>query len=147
MKISTRARYGTRALLDLALNQNEGIIQLKDIARRQTLSPSYLEHLFIPLIAAGLVKSTRGAKGGLALARPAEEIKLSEIVAALEGPICLVDCISATNACPRDGSCATQDFWGELNRAIGRVLESTTLAGLAEKQRQKSKATPNPYQI
>jgi Rrf2 family cysteine metabolism transcriptional repressor len=147
MKISTKARYGTRALLDLALNSNRDVMQLKDIARRQTLSPSYLEHLFIPLIAAGLVKSTRGSRGGVALARPANEIRLREIVEALEGPLSLVDCLSGASECPRSGACATQDVWGELNAAIGNILENTTLADLVERQRRKLKVPAVSYDI
>jgi len=147
MKISTKARYGTRALLDLALNSNGDVMQLKDIARRQTVSPSYLEHLFIPLIAAGLVKSTRGSRGGVALARPASEIRLKEIVEALEGPISLVECLSGTSECPRSGACATQDIWSELNEAIGGVLEKTTLADLVESQRLKLKVPSMSYEI
>jgi Rrf2 family cysteine metabolism transcriptional repressor len=147
MKISTKARYGTRALLDMALNHNGEIIQLKEIARRQVLSPSYLEHLFIPLIAAGLVKSTRGSRGGVALARPADEIKISEIVAALEGPILLVDCLTGGGECPRDGACATQDVWEELNQAICQILENITLADLVEKQRRKTRSAPVSYNI
>lgn len=147
MKISTKARYGTRALLDLALNAKGEIVQLKDIAERQALSPSYLEHLFIPLIAAGLVKSTRGSRGGVALARPAHEIKLREIVEALEGPTFLVDCLNGSNDCPRSGACATQDFWEELNDAIAYVLDKTTLADIVEKQRSKVKVTSTSYDI
>ena len=147
MKISTKARYGTRALLDLALNANGEIVQLKDVAARQALSPSYLEHLFIPLIAAGLVKSTRGSRGGVALARPAREIYLREIVEALEGPIYLVDCLNGSNDCPRSGACATQDIWGELNDAIGGVLDKTTLADLVEKQRRMVKVPSTTYDI
>jgi Rrf2 family transcriptional regulator, cysteine metabolism repressor len=147
MKISTRARYGTRALLDLALNANGAIIQLKDIAARQALSPSYLEHLFIPLIAAGLVKSTRGSRGGVALARPAPEIRLREIVEALEGPTFIVDCLTGSGECPRSGACATQDIWEELNEAIGGILDKTTLADLVERQRLKVKGPQMSYDI
>ena len=80
MKLSTRGRYGVRTLLDLALHQDEGLVLLKDIARRQEFSLAYLEHLIAPLIAAGLVKSTRGARGGVSLLKPPSEIKLGEAV-------------------------------------------------------------------
>ena len=70
MKLSTRGRYGTRALLDLALHHGEGLVPLKDIARRQEISLPYLQHLIGPLIAAGLVRSTRGARGGVWLVKP-----------------------------------------------------------------------------
>jgi len=147
MKISTKARYGTRALLDLASNMKGEPIQLKDIAQRQAISPSYLEHLFIPLIAAGIVKSTRGSRGGVALARPARDIKLIEIVEALEGPISLVECLGDNGNCPRSGACATQDIWGELSDAIGNILENVTLADLVEKQKSKVKIPVPSYDI
>jgi len=147
MKISTKARYGTRALLDLASNTRIEPIQLKGIAQRQEISPSYLEHLFIPLIAAGIVKSTRGSRGGVALTRPAREIKLIEIVEALEGPISLVECITDNGTCPRSGACATQDIWRDLTEAIGGILENTTLADLVEKQKGKMKKPMPSYEI
>jgi len=87
MKLSTRARYGTRALLDLAIHQDEAPIALKDVARRQQISVQYLEHLITPLITAGIVRSVRGPKGGVSLARPPKQIVLSEIFQILEGSI------------------------------------------------------------
>ena len=147
MKISTKARYGTRALLDLALHCSDEPVQLKDIARREVLSPSYLEHLFIPLIVSGILKSTRGARGGVSMARPPGEITLREIVEALEGPISLVECLSENSECPRSGACATQDIWEELTEAIGNILENSTLADLVEKQKSKVKIPVTSYQI
>ncbi|MDD4874685.1 MAG: Rrf2 family transcriptional regulator, partial [Dehalococcoidales bacterium] len=85
MKLSTRARYGSRALLDVALHGEGSPMFLRDIAQREQISLQYLEHLVTPLIAAGILRSQRGAKGGVMLARPASEIKLSEIVNILEG--------------------------------------------------------------
>ena len=87
MKLSTRGRYGVRALLDLAAHQGEGPVLLKDIARRQEVSLAYLEHLIAPLVAGGLVKSTRGARGGVLLLKPPSAIKLSEVVQLLEAPL------------------------------------------------------------
>jgi Rrf2 family protein len=147
MKISTKARYGTRALIDLALNIRIEPVQLKSIAQRQEISASYLEHLFIPLIAAGIVKSTRGSRGGVALTRPPREIKLIDIVEALEGPISLVECLTDNNKCRRSGACATQDIWGELTQAICDILENTTLADLVEKQKSKIKIPVPSYEI
>ena len=97
MKLSTRGRYGTRVLLDLALRDGEGPIPLKDIAQRQQISLLYLEHLIAPLIAAGMVKSMRGARGGIWLAKLPQAIKLSEVVGLLEGSIVPVDCVSDPN--------------------------------------------------
>ena len=137
MKLSTRGRYGTRALLELALHQGEGPVLLRDIAQKQEISLSYLEHLITPLIAAGLVLSTRGPKGGVTLARAAEEIRLNEIIHLLDGPIAPVECISSQKVCARSGICAPRDIWEELRKAINDVLASITLQGLVEKQRAK----------
>ena len=147
MKLSTKGRYGVRALLDLALHQGEGLILLKDIARRQEVSLPYLEHLITPLIAAGLVKSTRGARGGVLLFKPPSEIKLSEVIQVLEGSIAPVDCINNPDVCHRSASCATRDVWSEMKEAMSQVLDSTTLQDLAERQRQKGQPENEMYHI
>ena len=137
MKLSTKGQYGTRALLDLAINWDKGPIQLKDIAKRQNISLHYLEHLITPLIAAGLVRSTRGAKGGVWLAMPPKEIRLNEVIQTLEGSIAPVECVNRPEACSRSEFCVTRDVWGELKNAINGVLESTTLQDLVERQKAK----------
>lgn len=147
MKISTRGRYGLRALLDLALHQNERPILLKDIARRQEISLPYLEHIIISLIAVGIVKSTRGARGGVSLLKPPSEIKLLEVFHLLEGSISPVDCINNPNVCPRSSFCATRDVWGAVENAMSQVLESTTLQDLVERQIQKNKPETGMYHI
>jgi Rrf2 family protein len=147
MKLSTRTRYGTRALLDLALHAGEGLVLLKDIARRQEVSLPYLEHLITPLIAAGLVKSTRGARGGVLLLKPPSEIKLSEVVQLLEGSIAPVDCVNDPKVCHRSASCVTRDIWNEMKRAMNGVLESTTLQDLVERQKGKNGPKHRMYYI
>ncbi len=147
MKLSTRGRYGVRTLLDLALHQDEGLVQLKEIARRQEFSLQYLEHLIAPLIAAGLVKSTRGARGGVLLLKPPSEVKLSEVVQILEGSIALVDCVNNPAICPRSASCVTRDIWIEMKRAMSHVLDSTTLQDLVERQKQKRQSETGMYYI
>jgi Rrf2 family cysteine metabolism transcriptional repressor len=140
MRLSTRGRYGLRTLLDLAIHQDEGLILLKDIARRQEFSLPYLEHLITPLIGAGLVGSTRGARGGVSLLKPPAEIKLSEVVRLLEGSIAPVGCVNDPALCRRSASCVTRDIWVEVNEAMSRVLNSMTLQDLVERQRNKSQA-------
>lgn len=147
MKLSTRGRYGTRALLDLALHQGQGRILLKDIAQRQQISLRYLEHLIAPLIAGGMVRSARGAKGGVSLARHPKDIRLSEAIQLLEGSIALVACINNPGICDRSGSCATRDIWGEMKQAIDEVLESTTLQDLVERQKRKEQPEAAMYYI
>jgi Rrf2 family protein len=147
MKLSTRARYGTRALLDIALHSDEGRVLLKDIARRQEVSLPYLEHVITPLRAAGLVKSTRGARGGLLLLKPPSEIKLSEVVQLLEGSVAPVDCVNDPKVCHRSASCVTRDIWIEMTEAMSRVLDSTTLQDLVERQKQKGQPESKMYYI
>jgi len=147
MKLSTRARYGTRALLDLALHNEEGPVLLRDIAQRQQISPPYLGHLLTPLVAAGIIRSTRGARGGVWLAKSPQEIKLSEVVRLLEGPIAPVECVNDPKYCPRSDFCVTRDIWGELKKAMDGVLESTTLQDLVERQKRKERPDEIMYYI
>ena len=147
MKLSTRGRYATRALLDLALHHDEEPVLLKDIAQRQEISLPYLEHLITPLIAGGLVRSTRGAKGGISLAKPPEEIKLVEVIQLLEGSIAPVECVTNPEICPRSASCVARDVWGEIKRAINGVLQSTTLQDLVERQKMKRQSGATMYHI
>jgi Rrf2 family protein len=147
MKVSTRGRYGLRALLDLALHQGEGLVLLKDIARREEVSLPYLEHLIAPLIAAGLVKSTRGARGGVLLLKPPSEIKLGEVVQLLEGSIAPVDCVNNPALCHRSTFCVTRDIWVEMREAMSQVLDSTTLQDLVERQKRKDHPEEMMYHI
>ncbi|MDV2990259.1 MAG: Rrf2 family transcriptional regulator [Dehalogenimonas sp.] len=147
MKLSTRARYGTRALLDLAQNYGDQVIPLKDIAKRQQISLSYLEHLVGPLVDARLVQSVRGAKGGLKLAKSPDAIKLSEVVSLLEGPIEPVDCIHSPDKCDRARYCPTRDVWNDMGRAMNEVLNQTTLADLVSRQQAKMSQDGDMYYI
>ena len=137
MRLSTRGRYGTRLVLDLALHWGEGPVLLKDIAQRQEISLPYLEHLITPLVAGRIVKSTRGPRGGVCLVRRPEEIRLSEVIRLLEGSVAPVECVNNPEAYPRSHVCVTHDIWDELTKAIDQVLESTSLQDLVERQRQK----------
>jgi len=123
--------------LDLALHHGEGLIPLKDIARRQEISLPYLQHLIGPLIAAGLVRSTRGPRGGVWLVKPPSEIKLSEVVQALEGSIAPVECVNNPALCVRSALCASREVWSRMKEAIIQVLDSTTLQDLVDRQRRK----------
>jgi Rrf2 family protein len=147
MKLSTRARYGTRALLDIALNGKDRPVLLRDIARRQQISTMYLEHLITPLITAGIVRSIRGAKGGVWLARPPRETKLSEIVLLLEGSLAPVECVDDPKYCPRSAFCVTRDIWTEMKEAMNGVLEATTLQDLVERQKTKEPTADGMYYI
>ena len=147
MKISTRGRYGTRLLLDTALHQGKSLVSLKDIARRQQISLQYMEHLITPLTAAGLLKTSRGPRGGVRLAKPPDQIKLSEVITVLEGSIAPVECIDNPATCSRSELCATRDIWTELKMAMNGVLEGTTLEDLAERQKRKEQPQEAMYHI
>ena len=138
MKISTRTRYGMRAILELALAYGAGPLQIKAIAERQNISNKYLEQLVGIMRSAGLVRSIRGPHGGYVLAKPPEEIKLSEIFRTLEGPVLTVECVENENVCPSHADCITRRLWIQVNEAILSVLENKTLHDLmdmAEKEK------------
>jgi len=137
MKLSTRARYGTKALLEIALHWGKGPVLLKNIAQRQQIPLPYLERLIRPLVQAGIIKSTRGTRGGVSLLKPPREVILSEVVRLLEGSIAPVACVDKPRLYPRSDLCVTHDIWVEVKKAMDRVLESTTFEDLAERQKQK----------
>ena len=130
MKFSTRARYGMRAMLDLAVNGDGGLVLLKDIAARQAISKRYLEHMMTLLRNHGLVIAERGAAGGYRLRRPAAEIRLDEIFEALEGDISPVECVRDSSVCGRADDCVVRDLWCEVTAAMRGVLAGKTLADL-----------------
>ena len=130
MKLSTKGRYATRAMLDLAVHFGQGPIPIKDISVRQQISARYLEQLFIRLRKAGLVRSFRGLRGGFTLAKPPSEIPLSEIIQVAEGSVAPVRCVDDPKLCRQSDVCITRSIWAEIGRATNKVLESITLQDL-----------------
>jgi Rrf2 family cysteine metabolism transcriptional repressor len=147
MKLSTKIRYGTRAILELASHYGEGPIELKEIARRQDISIKYLEQVIIPLRTAGLVKSARGSKGGYSLAKPPSGICINDVVETLEGPLNLIDCIKDAKLCKRSSSCVTRDIWGDVSVALQRVLKSITFEEMVRRKIEKENGDSPVYQI
>jgi Rrf2 family protein len=137
MKLSTRARYGTRALLDIAINASDKPIQLREIAKRQEISVMYLEHLITPLISAGILRTTRGVRGGVQLTKTPHDIRLSDVIQILEGSMAPVECVDDPKYCPRYNTCVTCEVWSDMKKAIDGVLESITLQELVERQKRK----------
>lgn len=129
MKISTRGRYGLRAMVDLALHYDEGYIPLRNIANRQEISDGYLEQLFAMLKKEGLVKSARGAQGGYKLADRPENINVGDILRALEGSLAPVDCVAQTapKNCLRYDECVTKLIWEKMRDSIDQVVDSINL--------------------
>ena len=137
MKLSTRGRYAPRAMLDLALNYGKGPVPLKNIARKQEISERYLEHIMTVLLSAGLVQSTRGSRGGFSLAKLPKEIKLSQIIQAVEGSISLVACVDDPKLCKRVDACVTHDIWKKAKKAMLEVFDSVTLEDMVKMQKKK----------
>ncbi len=145
IKLSTKGRYGTRLMLNLAHNYNNGneAVILKSVSDNEEISIRYLEQIVIPLKISRLVKSIRGAGGGYTLARHPSEIKVSEILHALEGSCCLVDCIDDPDYCDRIPLCASYDIWKEASKLLRDYFDSVTLQDLIKisyKKNAKGKA-------
>jgi Rrf2 family protein len=147
MKISTKIRYGARAMLELASRYGEGPIDLKEIARKEDISLKYLEQVINPLRAAGLVKSIRGSKGGYSLAKPPSEICLYDVVETLEGAVNLVECLHDSKACHKAAFCVTRDIWKEVSDAISQIFYSITLEDMVNRRKEKEGLDQAMYQI
>jgi Rrf2 family protein len=145
IRLSTKGRYGTRLMLNLArhyVNGNDAVI-LKNISEDERISIRYLEQIIIPLKINRLVKSIRGAGGGYTLARKPEDIKLSEILHALEGNCCLVECIEDETYCEFTESCPTFDIWKNATELLKGYFDSITLRDvmtMADKKDKKARA-------
>lgn len=139
MKISTKGRYGTRAMVDIGENYGKGPVSLRELAERQGISMKYMEQIVPLLKTSGLVRSTRGARGGYVLARAPRDISLRDIVQALEGSWSLVDCLDDDNLCARSEKCVTYEIWDDLNKAIHNILDTTSLQDVIDRHRKKAK--------
>lgn len=135
MKLSTKGRYGLRALIDLALYSENEAVSIQSIARRQNISDSYLEQLMRKLRSAGLIVSVRGAQGGYKLARPANEISVGDVLRALEGSLEAVTCGGEDNSCQGADLCVTKFVWERINSSIRDTVDSIKLSQLVEESR------------
>jgi len=135
MKLSTRSRYGTRMMLDLAQRYDQGPVQIGDVSKRENISVKYLEQLIIPLKKANFIKSVRGPKGGHMLAKSPGEITVGEIVSILEGGINLSSCIANPEVCDRTTRCLTRGVWEEATKAMYDKLNSVTLSKMINDDR------------
>ena len=138
MKLSTRSRYGVRFMTALACEYGDNSLLLKDIAASEEISGKYLSLIVIPLRAAGLINSLRGAHGGYSLARDPREITLCDIVEVLEGETCLVRCVKQPSTCNRAAFCPTRDVWRVLGDKIRETLKSVTIAELAKRKKENN---------
>ncbi len=134
MRLSTKGQYGVRAMFNLASHSKGGPIPLRQISEREEISLSYLEQLFLKLKRAGLVVSVRGPGGGYLLGKRPKEIRVSDIVKAVEEPLALISCIESQKnpKCRRINTCITRLLWKRLGEKIVEFLDSTTLADLLQ---------------
>lgn len=138
MRLSTKSRYGLRAMFDIAYNCGAGSAQIQDISRRQHISQRYLEQIFQSLKKAGILTSKRGPQGGYTLARKLDEITLAEIVKASEGDLKLVECSRKGGqkvSCEFDGECVTQTVWQGAEELLTAYLGGMTLQTLHDRGR------------
>jgi Rrf2 family protein len=147
IRLSTKGRYGTRLILNLAQHYNDGneAVILRNVSDEEEISIRYLEQIIIPLKINKLVKSIRGAGGGYTLARHPSKIKLSEILQALEGSCCLVECVEDADFCHRTSICATYEVWKEASNILKNYFGSISIQDLIEtsnKKKAKSKLKP-----
>ena len=131
MKLSTKGRYGVKAMVELAIHYGDSPLSIKAISQRQGISEYYLEQLFSPLRKAKLINSIRGAQGGYILGREPKEIKVSDIMYVLEGPIEIADCIEGV-ACNNIDCCATRLLWTKIKNSIDEVMEGVTLQDIVD---------------
>jgi Rrf2 family protein len=137
IRISTKGRYGTRFMLQLAINYANGPMLLKEIAQIEEISEGYLQHIVDALKNVGLIHSNRVGHGGYILAKPPSEITLREILNALEGRISFVECVDKPDICGRANDCVTRDIWEELGEKFSASLRSITLENMVEKSKHK----------
>jgi Rrf2 family cysteine metabolism transcriptional repressor len=138
MKLSTKTRYGIRAMIELAVNFGQGALQIKTIAKNQDISIKYLEQIMTILRSGGLIRSVRGTKGGYLLAKPPGEIKLDEVFICLEGPSFMIECLENENACDRHSDCVARMLWGKVQQSVLNVLKEYSLQDMAELSKSKS---------
>jgi Rrf2 family transcriptional regulator, iron-sulfur cluster assembly transcription factor len=143
IRLSTKGRYGTRLMLNLARHHGGGTghkaVILKDISDDERISIRYLEQIIIPLKINRLVKSIRGAGGGYILARKPDEIRLSEILHALEGNCCLVECVEDESFCEFIDTCPTFEIWKNATEILKGYFDSLTLKDIIEIADKKNK--------
>lgn len=146
MKLTTKTRYGLRALIDIAINSSNGIIFLKDVARRQEISLKYLDHIITDLKKAGFIKNIHAKHGGYQLTRPSDEIFVDEIIEAMEGSLSLSDCVDFPGSCKRYKNCVTKNLWSRTKEALRKCFH-IKLSELVDEQREMLSKGEQAYHI
>ena len=149
MKLSTKGRYGLKAMFELALCYGDGPTPLSNVASKQNISVNYLEQLIATLRKAGLVKSVRGAHGGYILAYKPEDITVGDVIRTLEGPIAPSDCVidQADSDCSKHNSCVTRTIWEKIKESIDDVIDSISLQDMVKEHKEKNNKDSIMYYI
>ena len=142
MKLSTRGCYGLRAMLELALHYGGKPVLMRSIAENQGISRKYLHALLTSLRSAGFVRSVRGSGGGYLLAKAPANIRVDDVVQALEGSLSITDCVEDPKVCARSSRCVTHELWQELSQAVARLLSAVTLEDLVVRHAAKEAEVP-----
>ena len=145
MKISTKGRYGLRTLMDIAIHQSKGPVNLNDIAERQSISAKYLWQIVNLLKTAGFVRGARGPNGGYTLLMDPADITLIHVIETLEGPLSLVECVDGADVCSRADQCVAHSVWAEVSQTIRDALKNVTLAEIL--RRHANDGAPGNYVI
>ncbi len=138
MKVSTKGDYGVRALVELAHRYGQGPVQSAAIAARQEIPETYLDQLLTTLRRAGFIRSVRGPQGGHALINEPDTVRMSDVMVVLEGSLAPSACVDDPDACTKEGGCVQREVWERVRDATQEILDSVTIADLAEKERQNS---------
>ncbi|MCI0849595.1 MAG: Rrf2 family transcriptional regulator [Chloroflexi bacterium] len=139
MKVSTKGDYGVRALVELAHHYGDGPVQSAEIASRQEVPEPYLDQLLTSLRRAGFIRSVRGRQGGHVLINDPDEVRLSDVMVALEGSLAPIACVDDPEACTRTGGCVQRDVWERVRDATQEILDSVSIGDLAAKEREQNK--------
>ena len=137
MKITAKARYALRILLDLAVYGEEKPRTIREIAQSQDISEKFISRIVVTLRRGGLIGSVRGVQGGLRLARFPESVTLLEIVECMDGPVSLLECLSRPGRCPRQGRCVAEDVWRRVNDDMVASLRGIRLSEIVERYRER----------
>ena len=138
MRVSTKGDYGVRALIELAHHFGQGPLQSAEIAARQSIPEPYLDQLLTTLRRAGFIRSVRGPQGGHALIREPENLKLSEVIAVLEGSLSPIACLDEPDGCGKPGFCPQREVWEAVRDATRKILDDVSIGDLAARDRQVS---------
>ncbi|WP_018589675.1 RrF2 family transcriptional regulator [Terrisporobacter glycolicus] len=138
MKLSTKGKYGLKAIFELSLHVNEGPMPLNMIASKQKIPEQYLEQIFSTLKKSKLITSVRGAQGGYLLNKAPNEVTVGDVLAILEGPVALSQCIIEEGVCENSNDCSTKLVWEKLKKGIEDVLNSITLQDMVDDYNKKN---------